>query len=109
MSTEAAVTLVIAVIIDVVLVALTLAMRFGRLIDVCTPYGTDTPEHRRKIGRERAKLGAARMLYAVLAGTAVMTAAAFFETHMALLTWVGLAIMLISVAVFLVWYRRNTR
>ena len=109
MSTEAAVTLVIAVIIDVVLVALTLAMRFGRLMDVCTPYGTDTPEHRRKIGRERAKLGAARMLYAVLAGTAVMTAAAFFETHMALLTWVGLAIMLISVAVFLVWYRRNTR
>lgn len=44
MSTEAAVTLVIAVIIDVVFVALTLAMRFGRLIDVCTPYGTDTPE-----------------------------------------------------------------
>lgn len=38
-----------------------------------------------------------------------MTAAAFFETHMALLTCVGLAIMLISVAVFLVWYRRNTR
>ena len=109
MSTEAAVTLVIAVIIDVVLVALTLAMRFGRLIDVCTPYGTDTPEHRRKIGRERAKLGAARMLYAVLAGPAVMTAAAFFETHMALLTCAGLAIMLISVAAFLVWYRRNTR
>lgn len=54
MSTEAAVTLVIAVIIDVVFVALTLAMRFGGLIDVCTPYGTDTPEHRRKIGRERA-------------------------------------------------------
>ena len=53
MSTEAAVTLVIAVIIDVVLVALTLSMRFGGLIDVCTPYGTDTPEHRRKIGRER--------------------------------------------------------
>ena len=109
MSTEAAVTLVIAVIIDVVFVALTLAMRFGRLIDVCTPYGTDTPEHRRKIGRERAKLGAARMLYAVLAGAAVMTAAAFFETHMALLTCAGLAIMLISVAAFLVWYRRNTR
>ena len=85
MSTEAAVTLVIAVIIDVVFVALTLAMRFGGLIDVCTPYGTDTPEHRRKIGRERAKLGASRMLYA------------------------GLAIMLISGAAFLVWYRRNTR
>ena len=109
MSTEAAVTLVIAVIIDVVLAALTLAMRFGRLIDVCTPYGTDTPEHRRKVGRDRAKLGAACMLYAVLAGAAVMTAAAFFETHKALLTCVGLAIMLISVAVFLVWYRRNTR
>ena len=109
MSTEAAVTLVIAVIIDVVFVALTLAMRFGRLIDVCTPYGTDTPEHRRKIGRERAKLGASRMLYAVLAGAAVMTAAAFFEAHMALLTCAGLAIMLISVAAFLVWYRRNTR
>ena len=108
MSTEAAVTLVIAVIIDVVFVALTLAMRFGGLIDVCTPYGTDTPEHRRKIGRERAKLGASRMLYAVLVCAAVMTAA-FFETHMALLTCVGLAIMLISVAVFLVWYRRNTR
>ena len=109
MSTEAAVTLVIAVIIDVVFVALTFAMRFGRLIDVCTPYGTDTPEHRRKIGRERAKLGASRMLYAVLAGAAVMTAAAFFEAHMALLTCAGLAIMLISVAAFLVWYRRNTR
>ena len=109
MSTEAAVTLVIAVIIDVVLVALTLAMRFGRLIDVCTPYGTDTPEHRRKIGRERAKLGASRMLYAVLAGAAVMRVAAFFEAHMALLTCAGLAIMLISVAAFLVWYRRNTR
>ena len=109
MSTEAAVTLVIAVIIDVVFVALTLAMRFGRLIDVCTPYGTDTPEHRRKIGRERAKLGASRMLYAVLAGAAVMTAAAFFEAHMALLTCAGLAIMLTSVAAFLVWYRRNTR
>ena len=100
MSTEAAVTLVIAVIIDVVLVG---------LIDVCTPYGTDAPEHRRKIGRERAKLGASRMLYAVLAGAAVMTAAAFFEAHMALLTCAGLAIMLISVAAFLVWYRRNTR
>ena len=82
MSTEAAVTLVIAVIIDVVFVALTLAMRFGVLIDVCTPYGTDTPEHRRKIGRERAKLGASRMLYTVLAGAAVMTAAAFLK-----LTW----------------------
>ena len=45
----------------------------------------------------------------VLVGAAVMTAAAFFETHMALLTWVGLAIMLISVAVFLVWCRRNMR
>ena len=99
----------IAVIIDVVFVALTLAMRFGRLIDVCTPSGTDTPEHRRKIGRERAKLGASRMLYAVLAGAAVMTAAAFFEAHMALLTCAGLAIMLISAAAFLVWYRRNTR
>lgn len=109
MSTEAAVTLVIAVIIDVVFVALTLAMRFGGLIDVCTPYGTDTPEHRRKIGRERAKLGASRMLYAVLAGAAVMTAAAFFEAHMALVTCAGLAIMLISVVAFLVWYRRNTR
>ena len=109
MSTEAAVTLVIAAIIDVVFVALTLAMRFGGLIDVCTPYGTDTPEHRRKIGRERAKLGASRMLYTVLAGAAVMTAAAFFEAHMALLTCAGLAIMLISVAAFLVWYRRNTR
>ena len=109
MSTEAAVTLVIAVIIDVVFVALTLAMRFGGLIVVCTPYGTDTPEHRRKIGRERAKLGASRMLYAVLAGAAVMTAAAFFEAHMALLTCAGLAIMLISVAAFLAWYRRNTR
>lgn len=49
------------------------------------------------------------MLYAVLAGAAVMTAAAFFEAHMALLTCAGLAIMLISVAAFLVWYRRNTR
>lgn len=109
MSTEAAVTLVIAVIIDVVFVALTLAMRFGGLIDVCTPYGTDTPEHRRKIGRERAKLGASRMLYTVLAGAAVMTAAAFFEAHMALLTCARLAIMLTSVAAFLAWYRRNTR
>lgn len=109
MTIEAKVILAITLVFGVLIIGLTLGMRFTNLIDVCSPYGTDKPERQRKIGRERAKLGAARMLYAVLAGAAVMTAAAFFETHMALLTCVGLAIMLISVAVFLGWYRRNTR
>ena len=102
MSTEAAVTLVIAVIIDVVLVALTLAMRFGRLIDVCTPYGTDKPERQRKIGRERARRGALRMLYVWLLGAAVMTASVFIEGCTNVMFCAGFAVIMISAVVFLI-------
>lgn len=109
MTVEAKVILAITVVFDVVIVGLTLGMRFTNLIDACSPYGTDKPERQRKIGRERAKRGALRMLYVWLLGAAVMTASVFIEGYTNVIYCAGFAVIIISAAVFLAWYYRNTR
>lgn len=109
MTVEAKVILAITVVFDVVIVGLTLGMRFTNLIDACSPYGTDKPERQRKIGRERAKHGALKMLYVWLLGAAVMTASVFIEGYTNVIYCAGLAVIIISAVVFLAWYYRNTR
>ncbi|HIS44446.1 MAG TPA: hypothetical protein IAB47_03660 [Candidatus Scatomorpha merdigallinarum] len=109
MSTEAVVLLVITGVFDAALVGLTLGMRFTNLIDCCSPFGTDTPERQRKIGRERARRGILRAMYVWLFGAAVMTASVFIEGYTSVIYCVGFAVIMISAAVFLVWYYKNTR
>ena len=109
MTIEAIVILVITGVFDIVVIGLTLGMRYTNLIDACSPYGTDKPERQRKIGRERARRGALRMLYVWLFGAAVMTVSVFVEGYANVLYCAGFAVIMISAVVFLVWYYRNTR
>ena len=109
MTVEAIVMLVITGVFDVLIIGLTLGMRFTNLIDACSPYGTDKPERQKKIGRERARRGILRMLYAWLLGAAVMTVSVFIESYTNVIFCAGFAVIMISAVVFLVWYSRNTR
>lgn len=109
MTIEAKVILAITLVFDVLIIGLTLGMRFTNLIDACSPYGTDKPERQRKIGRERARRGALRMLYVWLLGAAVMTASVFIEGCTNVMFCTGFAVIMISAVVFLAWYYRNTR
>lgn len=109
MTVESVVLLVVAGLLDLAFIGLALGIKYGSLIDVITPYGTDTPERRNKIGRERARKGTLRMMYAALLGLFVLTAGAFFEEYLAAFVLTGLGMVLVSVAVFMVWYMKNTK